>query len=274
MHIDSIVTDLVATSDGATAASAGGTVGVRHDLPRPAGDARPERHRGRRAVRTGERRTADADRRRASTPARSASRRAACRRSTRRMQSVLGTTRRVDQPAARGVRHHHPHARAVRDPSTARRPSAPRTASSSSINYEGGGDGPLAQLLAAIPSDQLPGEGIPGFPLNTSPQAMVNLLKETHVTGIALAYGNVNVNASPAFEFTPAGPDADPSAATSASGGFTPSGSLGRGTARASRPRRRRCRLPAPGGAGRRLERRARWRRRQRRCRRGRCWRC
>jgi hypothetical protein len=71
------------------------------------------------------------------------------------------------------------------------------------IDYEGRGDNPLAQLLAAIPSDQLPGEGIPGFPLNTSPQALVNLLKETHVTGIALAYGNVHVNASPAFEAPP-----------------------------------------------------------------------
>lgn len=70
------------------------------------------------------------------------------------------------------------------------------------INYDGSGDNALAQLLALIPADQLPGEGIPGFPLNTSPQALVNLLKETHVTGVAMAYGEASVVASPAFSFT------------------------------------------------------------------------
>jgi hypothetical protein len=70
------------------------------------------------------------------------------------------------------------------------------------ITYDGRGDNPLATLLAAVPSDQLPGEGLPGVPLNTSPQALVNLLKETHVQGLALAYGTAEVTASPAFSFT------------------------------------------------------------------------
>jgi hypothetical protein len=70
------------------------------------------------------------------------------------------------------------------------------------VNYDGSGDNPLAQLLALVPADQLPGEGIPGVPLNTSPQALVNLLKETHVTGVAMAYGEASVVASPSFSFT------------------------------------------------------------------------
>jgi hypothetical protein len=70
------------------------------------------------------------------------------------------------------------------------------------VNYDGSGDNPLAQLLALVPADQLPGEGLPGVPLNTSPQALVNLLKETHVTSLALAYGEASVVASPAFSFT------------------------------------------------------------------------
>ena len=37
------------------------------------------------------------------------------------------------------------------------------------ITYDGQGDNPLAQLLGAIPAEDLPGEGLPGFPLNTSP---------------------------------------------------------------------------------------------------------
>jgi hypothetical protein len=70
------------------------------------------------------------------------------------------------------------------------------------LRYDGRGDNPLATLLAAVPTDQLPGEGLPGVPLNTSPQAMVNLLRETHVQGLALAYGTADVVASPGFSFT------------------------------------------------------------------------
>jgi hypothetical protein len=83
-----------------------------------------------------------------------------------------------------------------------------------SIVYDGRGDNPLAQLLAALPIDQLPGEGIPGFPLNTSPQALLNLLKETHVVGLAAAYGTAEVVASPSFEAAP--PAARPPSSTGA----------------------------------------------------------
>lgn len=92
--------------------------------------------------------------------------------------------------------------------------------------FDGQGDNPLAQLLALLPTDQLPGEGIPGFPLNTSPQALVNLLKETHVVGLAVAYGTAEVVASPAFV---AGPPttrppstSSPSSPSSSGGGTRP----------------------------------------------------
>ena len=99
------------------------------------------------------------------------------------------------------------------------------------INYDGSGDNPLAQLLALVPSDQLPGEGLPGVPLNTSPQALVNLLKETHVTGLALAYGEASVVASPSFSFTATPPS------SSGGGGSTGSPSSGGGsTGSPSRP--------------------------------------
>jgi branched-chain amino acid transport system permease protein len=57
--------------------------------------------------------------------------------------------------------------------------------------------GLLAQLVALVPTEALPGTGLPGVPLNTSPQAVVNLLKETHVVGVALAPVRVSVDASP-----------------------------------------------------------------------------
>jgi hypothetical protein len=63
-----------------------------------------------------------------------------------------------------------------------------------------GREGPLAALLALVPTDQLPGTGIPGLPLNTSPQALVNLLKESHVVRVALAPVVARVAASPTPE--------------------------------------------------------------------------
>ncbi len=66
------------------------------------------------------------------------------------------------------------------------------------LDFDGSGDNPLAQLLALLPSDQLPGDAIPGVPLNTSPQALVNLLKETHVVGVAIGPARAHVDASPA----------------------------------------------------------------------------
>jgi hypothetical protein len=64
------------------------------------------------------------------------------------------------------------------------------------LRFDGSDGGPLAQLLALVPTDGLPGSGIPGVPVNTSPQALVNLLKETHVTSVALGSVSASVDAS------------------------------------------------------------------------------
>jgi hypothetical protein len=222
IQIDSIVTDLVATTDGASAASDGGTVvsgatflgqpvtigpdGIEGGEAAPSGPAGPLTPVVENVDPSGLGGAVDG-----LSPLNQA------------LQDVLGTTDAgVDELlAASGIS-----IRTFEPFESVEGASAERTANGMVIelNYEGSGENPLAQVLAAIPADQLPGEGIPGFPLNTSPQAMVNLLKETHVTGIALAYGNVNVNASPAFEFVP--PDV-PLPGTGSTGGLTPSGSLG-----------------------------------------------
>jgi hypothetical protein len=65
------------------------------------------------------------------------------------------------------------------------------------LDFDGSGDNVLAQVLALLPSDQLPGSGIPGVPLNTSPQALVNLLKETHVVRVTIGPARVRADASP-----------------------------------------------------------------------------
>ncbi len=220
LHMDAIVTDLVATSDGVGAASDGGTTvtGLTFlGLPATLGPG---------GVEVGEPSAPEnggpltpifegVD----PTPVGEAIGGAAAP-LNEALQNVLGTTSAsVNQLLeASGISIH-----TVEPFESIDGASGERTANGVvvTIDYDGSGDNPLAQLLAAIPSDQLPGEGIPGFPLNTSPQALVNLLKETHVTGMALAYGNVNVNASPAFEFTP--PDLPPLGG--GGGGVTPSGS-------------------------------------------------
>jgi hypothetical protein len=106
--------------------------------------------------------------------------------------------------------------------------SAERTANGIVVDltYDGSGDNPLAQLLALIPTELLPADSPPEIPLNVSPQALVNLLKETHVTGFAIGYGNVSVEATEAFTFTPV---TRAPAATRPSGAATP-GVAGVGT--------------------------------------------
>jgi hypothetical protein len=72
------------------------------------------------------------------------------------------------------------------------------------ITYNGKTAPLVSTLLAAVPSDQLPSDSlIPQVPLNTSPQALFNLLKETYITDLALAPGDVAVQASPPFVFSP-----------------------------------------------------------------------
>ena len=75
------------------------------------------------------------------------------------------------------------------------------------INYNGRTVPLVSQLLAAVPSDQLPADPlIPQVPLNTSPQALFNLLKETYVTDLALAPGAVAVQASAPYVASPITP--------------------------------------------------------------------
>lgn len=78
--------------------------------------------------------------------------------------------------------------------------SVSRAASGLVINmtYAGKADQRLAPLLALIPSDQLPADSPPGVPM--SPQALVNLMKETHITEWSLAPGYVSAAATPAFD--------------------------------------------------------------------------
>jgi hypothetical protein len=59
----------------------------------------------------------------------------------------------------------------------------------------------LSQVLAAIPTDQLPADAIPCSPF--SPQSLVNLLSQTHVSSLSIGAGYVGVTASPPFVRTP-----------------------------------------------------------------------
>ena len=216
IHIDSIVTDLVATTDGATAASAGGPTvsgvtflgmpatigpaGITVQQPEPPANSGPATPI---SEGVGDLTPLADGLNSATAPFNEA------------MVAVLGTTNATAQDllSAAGVS-----IRTIEPFESVDGASAERTANGVviDITYDGQGDNPLATLLGAIPAENLPGEGIPGFPVNTSPQALVNLMKETHVTGMALAYGNVNVNASPAFEFE--APDIVPSTGTGTGG--------------------------------------------------------
>jgi hypothetical protein len=93
------------------------------------------------------------------------------------------------------------------------------------INYNGKTAPLVSTLLAAVPSDQLPSDSlIPQIPLNTSPQALFNLLKETYITDLALAPGDVAVQASPPFVFSPISKSGTSGTlgSTSGTGGTTP----------------------------------------------------
>jgi hypothetical protein len=65
------------------------------------------------------------------------------------------------------------------------------------INYDGSNTPVLTDLLSLVPSSALPPENLGPIPF--SPQALFNLLKETHITGVALAPANVSAAVSPAF---------------------------------------------------------------------------
>ena len=74
-----------------------------------------------------------------------------------------------------------------------------RTANGLSItvNYDGRNTPVLTELLSLVPASALPPENLGPIPF--SPQALFNLLKETHITGVALAPANVSAAVSPSF---------------------------------------------------------------------------
>jgi hypothetical protein len=120
-----------------------------------------------------------------------------------------------------------------------------RTANGLSItmNYDGSNTPVLTDLLSLVPSSALPPENVGPIPF--SPQAMFNLLKETHITGVALAPANVTTAATPAFEFEPSDIDID----VPALGGDVPSASGGAGSSPAGGFETATPDLP-PAGAG------------------------
>lgn len=96
------------------------------------------------------------------------------------------------------------------------------------LNYDGQTTPILSDLLALIPTEDLPSEGIPGLP--SSPQAIVDLLKKVSIVSAAVAPANVTTNASAAFEApdvdVPVGGGSLPASGTSGGsvtgGGFIP----------------------------------------------------
>jgi hypothetical protein len=108
---------------------------------------------------------------------------------------------------------------------------AERTANGLSVtmDYDGSNTPVLTELLSLVPSESLPAENLGPVPF--SPQGLFNLMKETHITGVALAPANVVTAATPAFELdlgeididVPVGSTGAPSAPTG--GSVAPGGS-------------------------------------------------
>jgi hypothetical protein len=70
------------------------------------------------------------------------------------------------------------------------------------LTYEGGKQEALSELIGQV-SSQLPAdEVLPGAP---SPQALVNLMRETHIVGISMAPGTATANVNSPFSPSPAG---------------------------------------------------------------------
>lgn len=69
------------------------------------------------------------------------------------------------------------------------------------LNYNGRTAPLFSQLLAAIPSGQLPADNFTEC-APSSPQGLVNLFKETHIESFALGGATVSSNAAPSFDFS------------------------------------------------------------------------
>jgi len=91
------------------------------------------------------------------------------------------------------------------------------------LSYDGKTTPVMSQLLALIPSQQLPSQGVPGLPVPNSPQAIVELLKATHIETLGFAVGDVKALASAAYQAgdqgTAAGGDTSSPSGAPSSGG-------------------------------------------------------
>lgn len=67
--------------------------------------------------------------------------------------------------------------------------------------YDGQTTPVFSDLLALVPIEQLPSDPLLPIPFNTSPQALVSLLKETHIQTITLGSGFGSAVAAPGFDF-------------------------------------------------------------------------
>jgi hypothetical protein len=68
------------------------------------------------------------------------------------------------------------------------------------ITYNGSTEPVLSDILNLIPVESLPSQGVGPIPF-TSPQSIVLAMKATHIESIGLAAGNVRAAASPQFSF-------------------------------------------------------------------------
>ena len=83
--------------------------------------------------------------------------------------------------------------------------SAERSAGGLSITmfYDGANTPVLTDLLALLPSDSLPADNLGPIPF--SPQALVKLLEKQHINGLAVAPATTSAVATPAFAFEATG---------------------------------------------------------------------
>jgi hypothetical protein len=72
------------------------------------------------------------------------------------------------------------------------------------LHYDGKTEPVMSQILDLIPANQLPSQGLGPIPFS-SPQALVQLLRATHIIAIGMAAANVHVAAAPPFELPSSG---------------------------------------------------------------------
>jgi hypothetical protein len=97
------------------------------------------------------------------------------------------------------------------------------------IRYDGSTEPVLSSLLNLIPVESLPSQGVGPIPFS-SPQSIVLALKATHVETIGFAAGSVHAKAAPPVSLPPVSSTGTPLASSTAANGFaTPTPSIGAG---------------------------------------------